>query len=95
MRNTQSGPVGERAEAEREHRERAGSRRGNYSCALVSFVVTVVVGVLAYPLLVALTRPFTVLATTMLVFALLGILAVTWLALDLLWDWRATHRPAR
>lgn len=73
----------------------ARNRWRNYSCALASLLVTAVVAVVGYPFLVALTRPFAMLSTTVLVFILLAVLALVWLVLDVLWDRRSKRRPSQ
>jgi hypothetical protein len=45
--------------------------------------------VFAYPIIVALTQPLYVLSSTLIVFALFAIWLVTWLALEVAWEWRA------
>ncbi len=59
------------------------------SCGLAGLLATAVLVIFVYPVLVAVTQPLYVLSSTLIVFALFAVWLVTWLALELAWEWRA------
>lgn len=59
------------------------------SCGLLGLLATAAIVVAIYPMLVALTQPLFVLSSTAIVFVLFAIWLVTWLLLELAWEWRA------
>jgi hypothetical protein len=58
---------------------------------VASLLVTTAVLSVAYPALVALTRPLHVLSSTALVFGVLSLWLWLWMGLELGWVWRARH----
>lgn len=50
---------------------------------------------LVYPLLVAVTKPLHLLSSTALVVILAAVWFLTWLCLELVWEWQATRRTAK
>jgi hypothetical protein len=67
----------------------------HYSCGVASLLVTVVFVVLLYSTLVALTAALGVLATTWLVLLVFAVWFLTWLGLELVWEWQAGRLSSR
>jgi hypothetical protein len=61
----------------------------HWSCGLAGLVATAAVVLVGYPVLVWLVRPLQLLSTTALLLLLVGVWLITWLALELAWEWRA------
>jgi hypothetical protein len=61
----------------------------HYACGALSLLVAGVLTVLFYPLLVSLTMPLGMFATTALVSLAVLVWGVGWIGAELLWEWRA------
>lgn len=60
----------------------------HYSCGVVSLLFAGVLMLVFYPLLVSLTVPLGMLATTALVAIVAFVWSVGWIGAELLWEWR-------
>lgn len=70
-----------------EFRRTGGLER--YFCTVGGFFLAAALVVLLYPLVLAVTRPFGLLSSTALVFVLVSTWFVTWISLEVAWEWRA------
>lgn len=61
----------------------------HHACGVSSFLLTILFVVLFYPVLVSLTLPLEVLATTALVSVAVLVWCLGWVGFELLWEWRA------
>lgn len=64
----------------------------HWSCLAVGLAVTAFCVVVAYPVLVAVTRPFALLSSTWLVLIAIALWVLAWMALEVAWDLRPTRR---
>ena len=60
----------------------------HYSCGIVSFLLVGVLTIAFYPLLVSITMPLGMFATTALVAIVAFVWSVGWIGAELLWEWR-------
>jgi hypothetical protein len=63
-------------------------------CGAVGLLATLLTLVGGYSLFLAATRPLGMFASTALVFLAVALWIGSWLALELLWEWRAGRLPA-
>jgi hypothetical protein len=73
----------------RQSRTRTVQPLEHYSCGAISLLFAGVFTVMFYPLLVSLTTPLGMFATTALVSMAVLVWGVGWIGAELLWEWRA------
>lgn len=61
----------------------------HYSCGVCSFLLAAVFALLFYPLLVSMTLPLGMLATTAILSTVVLVWGLGWIGFELLWEWRA------
>lgn len=61
----------------------------HYSCGVISLLFVGVLTVALYPLLVSITMPLGIFATTALVLTVAFVWGTGWIGAELLWEWRA------
>ena len=61
----------------------------HYSCGVISLLFVGVLTVALYPLLVSITMPLGIFATTALVLTVAVVWGIGWISTELLWEWRA------
>ncbi|EMA10158.1 hypothetical protein SAMN05443574_110106 [Haloarcula vallismortis] len=66
-----------------------GNAAEHYVTGILGLVVTLIIGVQAYPWLQPIAGTTTYLGSTWLVFTFAAIWLVCWIALELAWEWRA------
>jgi len=59
------------------------------TCSLAALAVVGALVLVGYPLLVVLTQPLRLLSSTAIAFALLSVWLLAWLAIEIVWEWRA------
>jgi hypothetical protein len=88
---TPHGTSGKQSAAPEDRQSRARNVRPleHYSCGAISLLFAVVFVSVLYPLLVALTTPLGMFATTALVSIAALVWGAGWIGAELLWEWRA------
>lgn len=59
------------------------------ACCLAGLAATGLMALLVYPVLVAVTQPLQVLSSTAIVFVLVFLWLLSWLGIEIIWEWRA------
>lgn len=63
------------------------------ACCVTGLVAVSLTALLVYPVLVAATRPLQLLSSTAIVFVLVFLWLLVWVAIEIAWEWRAGRIP--